>query len=270
MKVKSRGSVVIVGVLLVVVCAAGLEAAGQDNLGATDVSFDVASVKPWSGREVGGVHTFQGGRVALRGCTLLLLIQQAYAVQAFQVSGGPPWFDTVRYDIEAKPPAQSRSAQSRPTRSVDPLTDEQRQMLRSLLAVRFRLECRRLTTEGPIYLLARGVEKLRLEDAKDKTAYPWSGGLGHGMITGDGLLGVNESMTDLAWRLSRYLERPVIDRTGLSGSFDFRVERPLDDPHPDVIRMIFTAVNELGLRLQPSRGPIDRIVVVHAGPPSED
>jgi len=109
---------------------------------------------------------------------------------------------------------------------------------------------------------------LHMEDSKDKTAYPWSGGLRGGMIVGDGMSGQNESMPDLAWRLSRYLERPVIDQTGLTGSYDFRVEYSTDEQKPDVVSMILTTVQQLGLKLEPSRGPVESIVVERLEKPS--
>jgi len=77
-------------------------------------SFEVASVKSWTSHELGGVYVYAGGRVEFRGCTLLYLIQQAYNLQAFQVSGGPGWKDDERYDIDAKPPASSQSSHYMP------------------------------------------------------------------------------------------------------------------------------------------------------------
>ena len=141
-------------------------------------------------------------------------------------------------------------------------------MLQSLLADRFQLTCRKDTREGPVFLLVRGKGPLKMEDSKDKNEYPWSGGLRGGMITGDGLAGINESMPDLAWRLSRYLERPVLDQTGISGSFDFRVEYSSEGERPDVTSMILATVQELGLKLEPSKGPVDTIVIQHVEKPS--
>jgi uncharacterized protein (TIGR03435 family) len=88
------------------------------------------------------------------------------------------------------------------------------------------------------------------------------------MIVGDGLAGINESMEDLARRLSRYMGRPVLDRTGLSGSFDFRSEYFSDDARPDVITMILACVQDIGLKLESSKGPVEAIVIEHAGKPS--
>jgi uncharacterized protein (TIGR03435 family) len=141
-------------------------------------------------------------------------------------------------------------------------------MLQALLEDRFGLKYSKETREGPVYLLVRGKGPLRLEAAKDKYAYPWSGGLRGGMITGDGMAGINESMSDLAWRLSRYLEHPVIDRTGIGGSFDSRVEYRSDEPRPDIVALILSCTQELGLKLEGARGPVETIVIERAEKPS--
>ena len=75
-------------------------------------------------------------------------------------------------------------------------------MLLSLLVKRFQLNYHRETREGPVYLLVKGNKPLKLVDSKDKNEYPWAGSPGGGMLVGDGLEGDNESMDDLAWRLS--------------------------------------------------------------------
>jgi len=141
-------------------------------------------------------------------------------------------------------------------------------MLQSLLVERFGLKYHRETREGPVYLLLKGNKASKLVDSKDKNAYPWAGGIRGGMITGDGLAGINESMQDLAKRLSPYLGRPVLDRTGISGSFDFRSEYSSDDVRPDVIAMILASVQDLGLKLAASKGPVDALVIEHAERPS--
>ena len=173
-----------------------------------------------------------------------------------------------RYDIEAKPPAASKSSEAMPPFPKVTPNEEQRQMLQSLLVERFRLQYHREDQKGPIYLLIRRNGPLHMEDSKDKTAYPWSGALSGGAIMGDGMSGRNESMQDLAWRLGPYLGKPVIDQTGLAGSFDFRVEYSSDEQEPDVVSMILTTVQQLGLKLEPSRGPVETIVVERLEKPS--
>ncbi len=228
----------------------------------------MVSVKPATSRELNGFYTYPGGRVGCRGCMLQYLLEKAFDLQEFQLAGGPAWMVADRYDIEAKPPASSMSSHSNPPSAKAPPNEEQRQMLQSLLMDRFQLQYHRETKEGPIYLLVRGKKQLRMEDSKDKGAYPWSGSLHGGMIVGDGLAGINESMADLAWRLSRYLGRPVLDRTGLAESYDFQVEYQADGPDPDVISMMMATVQDLGLKLEVSKGPIETVVIEHAAKPS--
>jgi uncharacterized protein (TIGR03435 family) len=251
-----------------VICAAASFSRAQQPYGSATPEFEVASVKPATTREIGGVYTYPGGRVGFRGCTFQYLIEQAFNIQSFQVSGGPAWIEVERFDIDAKPPASSKSSQSMPPYSKAPPNDEQRQMLQSLLVERFQLKYHRETREGPVYLLVKGNKASKLVDSKDKDAYPWAGGIRGGMIVGDGLAGTNESMADLAKRLSRYLGRPVLDRTGLSGSFDFRSEYSSDDARPDVITMILACVQDIGLKLEASKGPVDVTVIEHAEKPS--
>jgi uncharacterized protein (TIGR03435 family) len=240
-------------------------------------TFEVASVKPARTNEIGGIHTYAGGRVEFRGSTLLYLVQQAFYVQDFRISGMPGWQDE-RYDIDAIVPETAMSVHSRPPYSKAPLNGEQRLMLQSLLADRFGLKWHLETREGPVYLMVRGKKTLKLVDAKDKAAYPWSGGLRGGMIVGDGMAGTNESMSDLAERLSRYMGRPVLDRTGLTGSYDFRSEySPLTGDgtgdsvgavRPDVPSMIAVCLEDLGLKLESSKAPSEYIIVDHIDRPS--
>lgn len=182
----------------------------------------------------------------------------------------PEWANSDRFEVKAKAPEGTLSSQFTPAAPKAPPTAEERQMLRSLLMDRFQLRFHPDTREGPIYLLVRGKRNLNMFSATDTAAYAWSGGLGGGMIVGDGLQGINESMADLAWRLSRYLERPILDQTGLSGSFDFRMPYTADDQHADVVSMILTTVQDLGLKLEPSRGPVETIVIEHAEKPSSN
>jgi len=230
--------------------------------------FEVASVKPASSREIGGVYTYPGGRVGFRGCTFLYLVQLAFDLQEFQIAGQADWMKTDRYDIDATVPPASRSSNSNPPYPKAPMNDEQRRMLQSLLAERFDLRYRQDTTEGSVYSLTRNGKSLKMADAKDKSAYPWSGSLGGGAIVGDGLRGINESMPDLAQRLSRYMGRPVLDRTGLPGSFDFEASYSVDGQHPDVISMILTCLNDIGLKLEPSKAQVQMIIIEQAQRPT--
>ena len=242
---------------------------------ATLPEFEVASVRP-SGpnqREMNGLYTYPGGKVVCKGCRLQYLIMAAFDVQEFQILGGPSWIDLVggaRYDIEAIPPATSQSIHSNPAIPKNPPNDEQRQMLQSLLIDRFHLKFHRGTQEGPVYTLTRRNKALRLHVPKDKNAYSWAGGIGGGLPDISGLRGTNISMPQLAFRISSWLKRPVLDQTALPGSYDFEYRTGIDndDPNADLVSSILTSLKGIGLNLKPTTGPVDTIRVDHVEQPS--
>jgi len=228
--------------------------------------FEVASVRCEVLKAVRGIDilTYPGGRITVKSYTLRMLIQAAFDVQAFQVSGGPPWIDDDRCNIEAKPPASSESSRANPPNPRTPPNDEQRQMLQALLMDRFQLRFHRETKEVPVYLLLKG-QKLKLKDAQDEGRPSFVGGLLGG---GGGVRGANVSMQELAVRLGAALGRPVYDQTGLKGSFDFNWEYAPDDTPPDRTSFVLHFLEEVGLKLQASKGPVANIVVDHAEKPS--
>jgi uncharacterized protein (TIGR03435 family) len=225
-------------------------------------AFEVASIKPTAGREVNGSYTYPGGKVTFRGCTLEYLIQLAFNLQQFQMSGGPGWMKTDRFDIDAKPPESSASSKSAPPYEKAPMNEEQRQMLQTLLVERFQLHYRRETREGPIYLLVKGNKPITMTEAKDKNAYPWA------RVIQTGMVGTNENMPDLAWRLAREIGKPVIDRTGITGSYDFQASYTPGDGPDDYVAVAIATVRELGLKLETSKGPVETIVIESAERPS--
>jgi uncharacterized protein (TIGR03435 family) len=234
-------------------------------------SFEVASVKPASPKgSIIGLHTYPGGRITATQYTLFLLILDAFDIEGFQVAGAPGWATEDRYDIEAMPPASSQSSKANPPYPKAPPNEEQRQMLQSLIADRFQLRFHREKRDGPVYLLVRGKNELKLQEPKNKGAYPWAGSNAGGAINGDGLAGANITMSELAARLSDRLRRPVLDQTGLKGSYDFKYQYldPFEEERPDVIYTILKSVQEIGLKLDPGRGPVETIVIDHVEKPS--
>jgi uncharacterized protein (TIGR03435 family) len=79
---------------------------------------------------------------------------------------------------------------------------------------------------------------------------------------------MNEPMDDLAKRLSTYFDRPVLDRTGITGSFDFRCEYHADGQLPDRVGAIQWCLRDIGLRLESAKAPIEKIVIEHAEKPT--
>ncbi len=251
--------------------------------------FEVASVNPCnavpsdSGARTGGIRTTPG-RFSATCLTVKFLIQAAYAPSpdaSVPLSGGPAWIDSDPYDIEAK-------AENNPSREV-----MSGPMLQALLEERFRLRIHRETKEVPVYDLTAGKGGPRLQAfregscvASDPQQPPAAApGQRRPTLCGSfsiGLKGANltldvhkRSLTEFARQL--HLDRPVIDQTGISGLFDFHLEFTVDgttagffppgfqipapSDSPGGISM-FTAVQEqLGLRLEPAKGPGELLVI---------
>lgn len=231
-------------------------------------AFEVATIKPVeSGAKAPRYITMQGtNRFVEKDYTLKLLIAAAYNLSPQVISGGPAWMDTEHYDIAALTPGDVR-----PTR------DEQMGMLRKLLADRFQLSFHRESREFSIYVLevAKGGSKLkdsaRPEDVPTliNVVYPQS----------IKLPARNVTMEDFASMLQRaVLDRPVVDKTGLTGRYDFDLEWANDESQfngevptsADAnAAPLFTAIQQqLGLRLVATKGPVAALIVDRAQKPS--
>jgi uncharacterized protein (TIGR03435 family) len=161
----------------------------------------------------------------------------------------------------------SRTAKAPPIGATP--SAEQRQMLLSLLVDRFGLKFHRENREGPVYFLVRGSGKLEMQDAKDKDA----DSRGAVMVKSDAAdgetFGTNVTMAFWANQLSRPLHRPVIDQTGLTGSYDFHLA-PFDPTNQDYQLSVFESTKRLGLDLKPGKGPIETIVIDSVTKPTEN
>ena len=251
-----------VSILIAATAAAAVFAPGQSPEALP--RFEVASVKQSSaaGARGIGLSVYAGGRIVASFLTVSTLIEEAFDLYPFQITGGPRWIHEDRFDIEAKPPASSKAAQYNPRIFKLPPVPEQRLMLRALLIDRFHLETHIETKQGPVYLLVKTNKALTLKPAKDPEDYPWVGNAaGKGAIFGDGIAGINATMALLSERISPYLGRPVIDRTGIEGAFDFQSAYPMGDEKPDVILSLVTSVQGLGLKLEASRAPVETLVI---------
>jgi uncharacterized protein (TIGR03435 family) len=232
-------------------------------------AFEVATIKPVpSDAKSARYITMQGvNRFVEKDYTLKLLIAAAYNLNPRVISGGADWIDSEHYDIAAVTPGDVR-----PTR------DEQMGMLRKLLAERFQLSFHRESKEFSIYVLevAKGGPKLREAAKPDdvpaliNVVYPQS----------IKLPARNVTMEDFVSMLQRaVLDRPVVDKTGLKGRYDFDLEWAQDEsqfggevgaaPGDASAAPLFTAIQQqLGLRLVATRGPVDALVVDKAERPS--
>jgi uncharacterized protein (TIGR03435 family) len=228
-------------------------------------SFEVASIKPGdpASRQV-STHIQPDGRLTATNATLQMLIRAAYDLRDHQIREGPNWLDSAAFNIEAKAAGPVPGAQMR-------------LMLQSLLAERFKLAVHLETREEPVYELVVDKGGYRLREAAD-TAHGSRQGIG---IDGAGSFGgFAASVSQLASWLSQRLDRSVIDKTGLTGKYDFTLHWTPDpgdlggpaggpDAPPDTSGpSIFTALKEdLGLKLQSSKGPVEVLVIDHAEKP---
>jgi uncharacterized protein (TIGR03435 family) len=210
-------------------------------------------VKPHLSDDQGSDWKPEHGNFTAENAPLKQLIRLAYQVPASRVSG-PDWLDSLRYDINAKGHGDAPESQVM-------------QMLQALLAERFHLQLHRETKEMAVYLLvvANGGMKMQSADAPNPTPFPNLPPGPHSVMQMR-----RASLADLAGALTRPAGRPVLDRTGVQGTFRLRLwyASNSESEDPD----LFAAVREqLGLRLEPGRGPVETLVVDHADKvPTED
>jgi len=225
--------------------------------------FEVASLRPADPHNlVVAMSTWPGGKLTVTRFTLRMLIEHAYDVKAFQVSGGPRWIDDDKFDIIAKPPASSESSKLMPKSPKERPTDETLQMLQALLGERFELKIHRETKDGPAFALVVGAKGPKLNPPKDKDDRPLVAiGSTDNPDRPSWMRGYNASMQVFASRLSSTLKTPVIDQTQLTGSYDFPFEYALDDIYR-------TLQEELGLKLVSIKAPLENLVIDHAAKPS--
>ncbi len=240
---------------------------------ASHLKFEVASVKPSApGLRPGGTFILPGGeRYNGADVPLWFLIQDAWRLHRDQITGGPDWFTTDRFEVEAK--AEKPSS-----------LEEMRLMLQSLLADRFKLSFHFETVQSPVYALVvdKGGPRLTRHDAefasepfrwKDQTPAQQLHIAWHA---------TSAPMDYLAWQLASIMNSPVVDRTGLAGSYDFDLAFTRDLPAGvaegqltrDGVAVdtsgetVFEAIRRLGLRLERQQGPVEFMRIDHVEKPS--
>jgi uncharacterized protein (TIGR03435 family) len=219
-------------------------------------TFEVASIRPASRNAAAAtdIKRDPAGGILLANVNLRTLVMMAYNLQPFQLSGGPSWLRPKRFDVAAKAPANARK-------------DQTWVMLQALLADRFKLVVHKETKELPIFelVVAKGGPKIqpahREPSVADDFIQTHSGRMKALMVP----------MSDFALVLSSTLGRRVVDKTNLEGKFDFQLEfapeKETDSDRPS----IFTALqDQLGLKLEASRGPVEILVIDSAELPSEN
>lgn len=229
------------------------------------LTFDVAVVRPSQpGLTVGGIKPLPGGfGYTASNVNVRLMIALMYGVAVRQVTGGPEWLDSERFDVEAK--------------SDHPYgRDELHTLFQHLLEDRFHLVMRKEMVEGPVYILTLdgAAPKMKPNDSTEDFRIPMN------FAANGSTTGIRVSMSYLAWFLGQTLQqdnRPVIDRTGLPGFYDFTLTfapiRPLgaeNRPEDDRPSLFDALKEQLGLKLSPEKGPIAKYVITHVEKPAEN
>ena len=247
------------------------------------LSFEVATVKPIDPKNPHPPSVMiSGDRFEATGMTLNELIKIAYDLNYGadrQVSGGPAWTGSTRFDVEAREdPALGEKLQEL---SSEERGKQLREMLRGLLAERFKLVLHHQSSELSIYELvtAKSGSKLMPSVAQASSSNEDSSSKPRSWIrfAGTGVLEGNDAdLATLVTALSMQPEiggRLVMDKTGLTDKYDFTLKWTPDmgagPPGADAGPSLFTALqDELGLRLQPTKAPVDVIVIDHVELPS--
>jgi uncharacterized protein (TIGR03435 family) len=227
----------------------------------TPPAFEVATIKPAAPSPDGHTHINYppNNRFSATNITLLTLMQWAYGMPERQILEGPSWLSSTRFDIQAEADLGDR---------MKSLTSEQgnelkRRMVQALLVDRFQLKLHTETRTLPAYdlVVAKGGTKLQPSQSNGK-----SFGIGRTHFEGQGL-----GVTSIAEDLSKITGRVVVDKTSLTGRYDFKLlwtadDAPATDGDPPTL---FTAIQEqLGLKLESAKEPVPVLVIDHVDQPS--
>jgi uncharacterized protein (TIGR03435 family) len=255
--------------------------------------FEVASIKPNQSDASTIRWTFENGRFTAVNVTLKALVSSAYGspqqpLADFQIAGGPRWLDSSRFDIAAvAPPDASRGSGVSPAAAVG--------MLRTLLEERFQLRAHFEAREQAIYALVLNEEgrlgprlRQRTADCAAVASGAVKGDPCGGQIFPGNISARGTSMTQLVSGLARLMPnvgRMVVDRTGLTGTYDMDLtwtpdQLPTVDPSAGPMPIprvdpsgpsLFTALREqLGLKLESARGSVQVLIIDSAGEPTPD
>jgi uncharacterized protein (TIGR03435 family) len=250
-----------------------------------DLQYDVASIKlNKSGGGSIGVHNSPDS-YSVTNVPVQTLMQWAFGVQSYQMIAAPDWFASERYDIEAKmDPAVADALQKL---NLDDRRIARQHMLQALVLDRLKLTIHRETKELPIYSLVIGKSGSKLQETKPTAPgvpVPRGGVSVRTSRTGSGpitLTVLHCTNTELAGVFVPHVGRTIIDKTGLTSVYDFTLQFMPDDaavapvagagssaPDPTA-PSIFTAIQEqLGLKLESGKGPVEVIVIDHVERPS--
>jgi bla regulator protein BlaR1 len=223
---------------------------------------------------------FGVGEFDSKNASLQQVMRVAYGVEDDRIIGAPSWLSSEKYDVVAK---EANPEGGNPQKDLDQDAGEQKRMLQSMLAERLKLAVHRETREIPTYALIIAAGGPKLEDSDPGAPHPeWhkarDGVARWGVwMDGNAVVGQGIGVAPLLFHLSRVLHRTVVDETGLSGTYDFRLKLPdgvgpgIDNPVPPASAdptIVLAVEQQLGLKLELRTVPLEVIVIDHVERPS--
>jgi uncharacterized protein (TIGR03435 family) len=223
--------------------------------------FEVASVRPNTLNDrIVAINVGPGDRFTARGYTLVLMMQRAYGVMDWNVSSGPGWIRSDRFDVSAKAPVTGNLAEQ-----------QLRPMLQALLAERFKLKLHKTTKEMSGYALVVAKGGPKVKPSADGEPHP-----DNFRFNATGLSFQGITMEDLARYVTGKLSLVGVDHTGLKGLYDAKADWTVDpepgaDPRDNLRAAVFAALqDQLGLKLAPQKITIQMLVIDSVDKPSEN
>jgi bla regulator protein BlaR1 len=224
-------------------------------------AFAVATIKPHDPDSHHQGFNVAGDRFIIRNEGVVSLMMFAYAMDKHQIVDMPDWVDGAAYDIEGTVDTAG-----------EPNLRQQQEMIRKLLADRFQLRLHRDKRELSVYAIRIAKGGPKLIPAANPAAEPDQDAKSHG--TEVTVTITSASVADFILGMQFFLDRPLVDQTGLTGRYDFSLRYTYDETHatdPDAPPGKFTAIQEqLGLKLDTVKAPIDVLVIDHIERPSEN
>ena len=227
----------------------------------TPSEYEVVSIRPYVSQgnpanERSQVDFLPGGRFSGTNVNVRKLVRFAFGIENGRILGAPDWIDTSSYNIEAKTVG-----------GVPVSPDNIAQLTKSLLLSRFGFQFHRETRQETEYDLEVAKNGLKLQPDTADVKPRMSDNSHEGTVL---LNSTKLSMGDLAKYLAQRLGRPVLDKTGVAGEFDFNLKWSPDQTVENAGPSIFAALQEIGLRLISGKGPVDVVVVDRIEKPSEN
>ncbi|GGH07348.1 TIGR03435 family protein [Silvibacterium dinghuense] len=229
---------------------------------AAPLRYDVVTVKESKSTEpITLIDSDSGDMLKVENSSLMTMLTVAFDLHEYLIEGAPKWGQSKHFDVQGK------ILDATPDQIKALTEDQRRAMFVAVLEDRFHLKTHWETRDKPEYelVVAKGGSRLKESTAK----HPSSG------LNWDGMDAEMQSSGDLAKTFAFALEKPVVDKTGLTGRYDVTLKwaplrgKPDPSPSEDIRPDIFTVVKEsLGLELKPTHGPVKVLVVDSAEEPS--